>query len=125
MPLVNRQNDTSDNFDKKLDHLLSKLKEIQGLMFLDGMLASGSVPEIEKLIEDLRGENTLQEILTGLSELKVKMDKQQESINKLISFISKLHQDGEINKDTFNKLDEFLKESLKPYYDTSNLAQDY
>lgn len=121
MPLVNWQNNTPDNFDKKLDHLLLKLKELQGLMFLDGMLASGSVPDIEKLIEDLRGGNTLQDILTGVSELKTKMDKQQEGITKLISFISKLHQDGEINNDTFNKLDIFLK----PYFDNSNLAEDY
>jgi len=39
----------------------------------------------------------------------------------LISMITKMHDDGEINKDIFNKLDDFLK----PYYDNSNLTQDY
>lgn len=34
-------------------------------------------------------------------------------ISKLVSMISKMYQDGEIDKNTFNKLDEFLKS----YYD--------
>jgi hypothetical protein len=34
-------------------------------------------------------------------------------VMKLVVLISKMHTDGEINRETFNKLDDFLK----PYYD--------
>jgi len=86
MPLVNR---TGDADWKKL------LKE--------GFLG---IPEPEK-------KNVEVKILEGINELKGKLDLQNEMISKLVAMISKMYEDGEINKDTFNKLDEFLK----PYYD--------
>jgi len=86
MPLVNR---TGDVDWKKL------LKE--------GFLG---IPEPEKKKAEIK-------ILEGINELKAKLDLQNELIIKLVAMISKMYEDGEINKDTFNKLDEFLK----PYYD--------
>lgn len=57
-----------------------------------------------------------------LKPLEEKIDKfiereVQFKIN-LLSVVSKMYQDGEMNKDTFNKLDEFLKEYHDhPYQD--------
>lgn len=86
MPLVNR---TGDVDWKKL------LKE--------GFLVT---PEPEKKKAEIK-------ILEGINELKAKSERQNEMIMKIVAMISKMYQDGEINKDTFNKLDEFLK----PYFD--------
>ena len=86
MPLVNR---TGDVDWKKL------LKE--------GFLGT---PEPEKKKAEIK-------ILEGINELKAKSERQNEMIMKIVAMISKMYQDGEINKDTFNKLDEFLK----PYFD--------
>lgn len=55
-------------------------------------------------------------ILKGIDEIKEKMDKQEEVLIKLSVLLSKMYADGEINKDTFNKLDIFLK----PYYENQN-----
>jgi len=52
-------------------------------------------------------------ILEGIDELKIKLDRQNDLITGLSVMISKMHADGEINNETFNKLDDFLK----PYYD--------
>ena len=52
-------------------------------------------------------------ILEIVKDLQNKFHLQQKMLTKLVSFVSKMYHDGEINKDTFNKLDEFLK----PYYD--------
>lgn len=52
-------------------------------------------------------------ILKAIGDVAVKLEHQQEQFNKIFSLVSKMYNDGEINKDTFNKLDEFLK----PYYD--------
>ena len=125
MPLVNRQNENQDNFNQKLDEIQKKLNDFQVLAMVDGDIASLSVPEISKLIQELKDGNTIQEILNGISELKTKMNQHDEKFNKIISFISKMYQDGELNKDTFNKLDEYLKQNLIEYYDNSNLAKDY
>ena len=125
MPLVNRQNENQDNFNQKLDEIQKKLNDFQVLAMVDGDIASLSVPEISKLIQELKDGNTIQEILNGISELKTKMNQHDEKFNKIISVISKMYQDGELNKDTFNKLDEYLKQNLIEYYDNSNLAKDY
>lgn len=63
----------------------------------------------------------VQEILKILKDLQEKLDRQGKVLTKIAVYVSKLYQDGEINKETFNKLDEFLK----PYYDDSNLLKDY
>ncbi len=52
-------------------------------------------------------------ILDAIGDLVTKLSHLQEKSNKLIAIVSKMYQDGEINNDTFNKLDEFLKS----YYD--------
>lgn len=86
MPLVNR---TGDVDWKKL------LKE--------GFLGTS---EPEKKKAEIK-------ILEGINELKAKSERQNEMIMKIVAMISKMYQDDEINKDTFNKLDKFLK----PYFD--------
>jgi len=63
---------------------------------------------------------TESKILEGINELKIKLDHQNDLISGISAMISKMYEDGEINKDTFNKLDEFLK----PYYDPENLLGD-
>jgi len=118
-------NDDRDGFNQKLDEIQKKLEDLRVLPIVDGDIASLSVPEITKLVEKLKDENTLQDIRQGISELNKKMDEQNKKFDKIISFISKIYQDGEINKETFNKLDEYLKQNLPEYYDSSNLAQDY
>jgi len=55
-------------------------------------------------------------ILKIVQDLQSKLDEHGRLLTKLLSVISKMYQDGEINKDTFNKLDIFLK----PYYDIGN-----
>jgi hypothetical protein len=86
VPLVNR----SDDRDwKKL------LKE----SFL-------GVPEPDK-------KNTEKKILERINDLNSKLDVQNESILKLVAIITKMYEDGEINKETFNKLDNFLEDHFK------------
>ena len=58
-------------------------------------------------------ENKIEQILEIVKRLETKLNRQNEFLNKIVTLVSKMFQDGEINKDTFNKLDEFLK----PYYD--------
>lgn len=118
-------NDDRDDFNQKLNEIQKKLDDLQVLAMVDGDIASLSIPEITKLVEKLKDENILQDILQGISELNRKMDEQKKKFDKIISFISKMYQDGEINKETFNKLDEYLNQNLPEYYDSSNLAKDY
>lgn len=113
--------DGKDDSSKKLEQVQQKLGELQGLMMLDGMIASTKMPEIMRLLQEVAQGDTLLQILTSVNNMKEKLDQQNKQFNKLISLVSKMYQDGEINKDTFNKLDEFLK----PYYDNSNLTKDY
>lgn len=56
-----------------------------------------------------------------ISDIIKKLENQETYLSKLTSLITKMYNDGEINKDTFNKLDDFLK----PYYDNSEVDQDY
>ena len=81
-----------------------------------------------KLLNDLAQEEEfekqskqLDQIIELLKESHRKIEYQADMIRRLLTMITKMYNDGEINKDTFNKLDDFLK----PYYDESNLAQDY
>lgn len=73
--------------------------------------------EIIELIKGKQSEPNQQEItekiLEIVKDLQEKLDTQNKIITKMVAMISKMYQDGEFNKDTFNKLDDFLK----PYYD--------
>ena len=89
MPLVNRQNENQDNFNQKLDEIQKKLNDFQVLAMVDGDIASLSVPEISKLIQELKDGNTIQEILNGISELKTKMNQHVEKFNKIITLVNK------------------------------------
>lgn len=58
-------------------------------------------------------QQTIEKILEIVQDLQQKLDIQNKLITKMVAVISKMYQDGELNKDTFNKLDDFLK----TYYD--------
>ena len=56
-----------------------------------------------------------------MKESHKKLEQQSDMVRMMFRMITKMYQDGEINNDTFNKLDDFLK----PYYDNSNVMNDY
>lgn len=66
--------------------------------------------QIRKIIQD---EDKSDEIIRLVIESNRKLQVQTQMITKLVAMISKMYHDGEINKETFNKLDVFLK----PYYE--------
>jgi len=51
-------------------------------------------------------------VLIAIKELGEKIEANNQNLNKLISMISKMYQENEINKDTFNRLDQFLHDWL-------------
>ena len=63
--------------------------------------------------KQLATEGKIDQILEIIKSLQLQLNQQKDLLNKIASLIIKLYNDNEINKDTFNKLDEFLK----PYYD--------
>jgi len=65
--------------------------------------------------------NETREILSIVKDMQRKLDRQNEVHMKMAILVSELYLEGELNQDTFNKLDEFLKE----YYNNSNLTGDY
>lgn len=83
----------SDN-DKKLSEIIKLLKDVP---------STGTAKQ----------EDPINKILEIVQDLQNKLNYQGILITKIVATLSKMFQDGEINKDTFNKLDEFLK----PYYD--------
>jgi len=83
-------------------------------MPLMGGFSSGATKEqIKQLLNEQDKSDIILEIV---QDLQSKLNEQGRLTTKLVSMISKMYQDGEINKDTFNKLDDFLK----PYYDIGN-----
>ena len=79
-----------------------------------GSFSAGVTKEqIEQLLKEQDKTGIILEIV---QDLQSKLGEQGRALTKLVSMISKMYQDGEINKDTFNKLDDFLK----PYYDIGN-----
>lgn len=67
--------------------------------------------------QDPEKKDAEKKILDGINELKTKFENQNKMIIKLVAMISKMHKDGEINRDTFNKLDQFLKSYYENPYD--------
>jgi len=83
-------------------------------MPLMGGFSSGATKEqIKQLLSEQDKSDVILEIV---QDLQSKLNEQGRLLTKLVSVISKMYQDGEINKDTFNKLDSFLK----TYYDIGN-----
>ncbi|PJC49755.1 MAG: hypothetical protein CO032_08290 [Nitrosopumilales archaeon CG_4_9_14_0_2_um_filter_34_16] len=74
---------------------------------------------IDDVKQALKSEEKISKILENILELHSKLDKQHLMLTKLVSMISKMYQDGEINKDTFNRLDEFLHDWLDSEFDES------
>jgi hypothetical protein len=99
MPLVNRSDDEAN---KRWREVVAKYFEEKK------RLEQEQKPKDDKIIE-------------LLEELKTKIDTQNNLLQKIASTISKMYQDDEIDKDTFNKLDEFLK----PYYDKPYQQDSY
>jgi len=83
-----------------------------------------SVSEAKDVIDnipELKSQPSLSEIEKKLDQLIEENKEIRGIIHKVASTVSKLYKDGEINKATFDKLDEFLKS----YYDDENLLKDY
>lgn len=87
---------------------------------------SGNTKKISEIFDELQKQNpewqieTMTEILKIVKDTQTKLDQQSKILTKIAMFVSKLYHDGKLNQETFDKLDEFLKE----YYDDSNLTQD-
>ena len=70
-------------------------------------------PLTKEQIERIIRENDKSEIILKIvQDMQTKIDKNNIMLTKLVVMISKMYQDGEINRETFNKLDDFLK----PYH---------
>ena len=68
---------------------------------------------IKKQIQEALKEDDKSElILKIVTDLQGKLEEQHKMITGLVAMISKMYQNDEINKETFGKLDDFLK----PYY---------
>lgn len=67
---------------------------------------------IDDVKQALKSEEKISRILESILGLHSKLDKQHLMLTKLAIMISKMYQDGDINKDTFNRLDEFLHDWL-------------
>lgn len=87
-------------------------------MPLVGGFSSGATKEQIKQLLNEQDKSEL--ILEIVQDLRSKLDKQGRLLTKLVSVISKMYHDGEINKDTFNKLDSFLKS----YYDIESTEEN-
>jgi len=84
---------------------------------------TGDLPSLGTLLDDLSVDkpNETRKILSIVKDMQKKLDHQDKVHMKIALLVSELYLEGKLNQDTFNKLDEFLKE----YYDTSNLTEDY
>lgn len=71
---------------------------------------SGGIVSYGNGVSQVELEHAINERLKPIEE---KLEKQNELLQKIASLVTQIHQDGEPNKDTFNKLDEFLK----PYFE--------
>lgn len=79
--------------------------------------------KVDQLLQEMSVNQNIQltEILDILKDLQGKLDTQGKVLTNIAMFVSKLHQDGQLNQETFDKLDYFLKE----YYDNSDYLKDY
>ncbi len=84
---------------------------------------TGDLPSLGTLLDDLSVDkpNETRKILSIVKDMQRKLDHQNEVHMKMAILVSELYLEGELNQETFNKLDEFLKE----YYNNSNLTGDY
>jgi len=100
-------------FSTDKEELLEKLRHAQGWSTADGDAGAFALQDVISEIERLPTEKEkIDKILEVVKNLKSVIEKQNTALNSIISFISKLYQDGEMNKDTFNRLDEFLHDWL-------------
>ena len=79
---------------------------------------SGGITE-DQVRQILKEEDKSELILKIVQELKNKLEKQHVMSTKLVAMVSKMYQDGEINKDTYNRLDQFLHDWLDSEIKTS------
>lgn len=101
-------------FSINIDELLEKLEHAKTMSIVDGLIGSVQLSQVMDEIKQLpKDEDKIDKILSLVENLQKTIEQQNALIIKIASTISKLHQDGKINNETFNKLDEFLK----PYYD--------
>lgn len=98
---------------KTKEDILNKLHEAQMWSVADGDVGALALTDVISAIEQLPTEQEkMDKILEIVENLKNMIEKQNDVLRNTSSLISKLYQDGEINKDTFNRLDEFLHDWL-------------
>ena len=83
--------------------------------------AASEAGNILENLPQLQEQPSLSQINQKLDQLIEENKENRGVLHKVASTVSKLYEDGQINKETFGKLDEFLK----PYYDDENLLKDY
>lgn len=99
--------------------IVDDLAKIQNFVHHSPLLVKKPKSPEELAIKELQKD--IQKFSEKMSEMHEQQNKMYSDMLKLSALILKLHAQGEINQDTFNKLDDFLK----PYYDDENLLEDY
>lgn len=89
------------------------------------LVKSGKGLTLEDIKQALKNERKTDDILKLVTDLHSKLDKQHLMLSKLISMISKMYQDDEINKDTYNRLDEFLHDWLDSEFDNVDKKDNF
>ena len=79
---------------------------------------SGGITK-EDVRQLLKEEDKTDVILKIVQDLQNKLEKQYLLLTKLVAMISRMYQEGEINKDTYNRLDQFLHDWLDSEIKTS------
>ena len=87
-------------------------------MVLTGGLQGRGINK-EEIRKILKEEDKSEKILKIVQELQNKLEKQHLMLTKLVAMTSKMYQEGEMNKDTYNRLDQFLHDWLDSELKTS------
>lgn len=69
----------------------------------------------DEVMQLLEGSDKVDAIYKIVKDLQERSDKQYKLLTQIAVAVSKLYVEGKMNKDTFNKLDEFLRD----YYENS------
>lgn len=78
--------------------------------------------KMDQLLDETHSKDSkTDEIIQLLKDLQTKLDRQGKTLTNIAMYVSKLHHEGKMNQETFDKMDEFLKD----YYDDSDLTKDY
>ncbi len=78
--------------------------------------STGRGLSLQDITEALRKERKTDSILKIVKDMQDKLETQNKLLVNIAVTVSKLYQAGELNKDTFNKLDEFLRDYYEQPY---------